>query len=272
MRKLVGIDISEISLVDMPANRTHFAVVKRKKSFEEKNHLAKIRQDDKNDNQEKIKEVNKMDELVRLYKSLYKDEIAKDMKPDMETFAEEDIKILKDALDIFTKYRDDLPDELADEIVKLAKFAVSKYPKEEKEEKKDDTEVEKKGAKLSKDSIDNLKKAIECLMSILPEEDKPEVKKVDDKEEEKVEKKEEPKEEEKDKVNEGFEKSLKELKESILGEISKGNKVVEGLAGRLEKIEEVKGVKKSLEEEKAEKDKKEVKKGNWPSLVPDDDE
>ena len=254
--------------VDIPANKTQFYVTKTD-SFE-KDHLPN-KQDGKNDNKEK-KEVNKVDELIKLYKSLYKDEIAKDMKPEMKTFAEEDIKVLKNALDMFKKYRDDLPDELADEIVNLAKFAVSEYPKEEK---KDDTEVEKTGAKLSKDSLANLKKAIECLMSILPEEDQPEVKKADEKEvkvEEKVEKKEEPKEEKADEAKEGFEKSLKELKESILEEITKGNKTVKDLTDRLEKVEEVKGVKKSVEEEAIDKDKEKVKKGNWPSLMPDEDE
>ena len=272
MRKLIDIDVNEVSLwmlVNIPANKTKYFIVKNDKSFEEKNHLAKIafRQDDKNENRKK-EEVNKMDELVKLYKSLYKDEIAKDMKPEVKTFAEEDIKILKNALDIFKKYREDLPDELIDGVINLAKFAVSKYP--EKEEKKDDTEVEKSGAKLSKDSLANLKKAIECLMSILPEEDQPEVKKVEDKPEEKVEKKEEKKEEPKE--ENGFEKSLKEFKESILGEISKNSKIVEDVVTRLGKVEEVKGVKKSIEEEKVDKDKEKVKKGNWPSLMPEDDE
>lgn len=255
MRKLTEIEIDEISLVDIPAIKTTYFIVKRDSSSEKEK-----------------KEVNKMDELLTLYKSLYKDEIAKDMKPEMKTFAEEDIKVLKNSLDIFKKNCDDLPDELADAIIKLAKFAVSEYPKEEKKEKKVDAEVEKSGAKLSKDSLANLKKAIECLMSILPEEDQPGVKKaekVDEKVEEKVEKKEEPKEEVKVE-NEGFEKSLKELKESILAEISKGSKTVGDLAKRLEKVEEVKGVKKSVEEETVKKEK--VKKTDWPSLVPDEDE
>ena len=261
MRKLTEIDIDEISLVDIPAIKTTYFIVKRDSGSEKTK-----------------KEVNEvMDELIKLYKSLYKDEIAKDMKPEMKTFAKEDIKILKNALDIFKKFREDLPDELAEEIVNLAKYAVSEYPKEEKEEVKKEDEVEKSGAKLSKDSLANLKKAIECLMSILPEEDQPEVKKTDEKvedeEKEKVEKKEEPKEEEKvDEKEEGFEKSLKELKESILAEIAKSGKVVEDVSKRLEKVEEVKGVKKSVDEETVDKDKEKVKKGNWPSLVPDEDE
>jgi len=207
-----------------------------------------------------------------LSKSLEVKEGMKDLKEQLqellgEDFSEEDfekaqkkldekvIGALKGALNILNKYKGDFPDELKKAVGVLAKHAgygatqksKEPYKLEEILEVLEKAHLEKAGAKLSKSTRQQIQKAIDALTKLL----------------------------ELDKKNtEGngeLKKELEEIKDSMkklagkLGEKGKDEDVKEELGKitkRLETIEKIKGVKKSIDGDGS----SEEKGDKWPSF------
>jgi len=105
-----------------------------------------------------------MDELLEQLKDLIGDDFDEEVftKAELSTEA---VNALKGALKMIDKYKDDLPADLTKALAVLAKYASGYgYP-----EKKD---VEKAGAKFSKDTLERIKaavKAMEALKEVLPD-------------------------------------------------------------------------------------------------------
>lgn len=162
LRKLVDIDVDEVSIVDAAANRRRFYFVKRE---------------------------DKMDELKTLLKEIGVAD------GDAERIAKQDIpadalSALKGALKTLSKYKEDFPDDVAKAIGTLASAAGSGYPEVEEEEKKkadkkadkkcdEDYDEEKKPKKKSElaeiaEKVDALAKAVADLKApVQKAEDKP---------------------------------------------------------------------------------------------------
>jgi len=138
-RKIVEIDVDEITLCEFAANRKKFFI---KKTEEKVNdfieELKKFMAEDDEDEKEMLTE----------------EEIAKAEKLDDKV-----IKVIKGALNILNKYKADMPDDVLTAIKTLAKYAAYGYP--EKKEAKED--VDKAGAKLSKTTRDQLSKILELV-------------------------------------------------------------------------------------------------------------
>lgn len=292
MRELRDIDVEEISYVDVPANKVKFKIIKRGDSFDRN-------QDDSQKNKLQKEMKQQMDELIKIYKAVTDVELTDEEKEILKALSPEDLKKVQDALAVLKKYKDELPDDLKKEIATLAKLAVGRYPypypypprsrypypypypvkkEEEKKEEKKEEDVEKAGKKLSKDTLKTIEKVIEILSKLLPEVGEKEAKEevAKSKEEEKVTVnlslddvglKEELEKVSKD-IKDSLEKALVERDKKIEG-LDKKLKGVDELSKRLEKVEEVKGVKKSLEEEKdKDVEKKDIK---WPSFEADEE-
>lgn len=140
-RKLKEIDPDEISLVDQAANLTKFYITKRRTSMN--------------------------DELIELLKQFVPDdeELTEDDISKAEEMSDEAKKALTGALNILNKYKGDFPPAVLDAIKTLTKFAsYGKYPAKKSAEIDDDVflkelvDVSKAGAKLSKATIEQLKK------------------------------------------------------------------------------------------------------------------
>lgn len=288
MRELRDIDVEEISYVDVPANKVKFKIIKRGDSFDKN-------QDDSQKNLEKEVE-QQMDELIEIYKAVTNVELTEEEKEILKALSPEDLKKVQDALTVLKKYKDELPDDLKKEIATLAKLAVGRYPYpypyppkgrypypypypvKKEDDKKEEEDVEKAGKKLSKDTLKTIEKVIEILSKLLPEVGEKEAKEevAKSKEEEKVTVnlslddvglKEELEKVSKD-IKDSFGKALVERDKKIEG-LDKKLEGVDALSKRLEKVEEVKGAKKSLEEEKdKDVEKKDIK---WPSFEADEE-
>lgn len=117
-KKLVGIRIEEVSLVDKPANRRRFAIIKRQRTERMKDELK--------DRFEKL-----------LGRELTEDEITKSQLTDGQAEA------LGKQLDVLLRYREDLPPKVVEAIGSVACLAaLSKESVEGKGgEGKDDEEV-----------------------------------------------------------------------------------------------------------------------------------
>ena len=188
-KKLTEIDVEEISLVDVPAIRTRFVIVKDGKSFE-----AKI-QDGFHKKIEK--EVNKMDELIKILKEATGADLSEKQIEALKALSKEEIKEFTNSLDIVKGYKEDLPKELNETLAKLTKFAVREQPEPKvpeitEEQKAEIIEAfEKTGKKLSKDTLnviesvvkklDGLSEIRDALANLLPEDTQKNVKKTDDK-------------------------------------------------------------------------------------------
>jgi len=235
-RKLLDIDIEEISLVDRPANRKRFYIIKQEGTMWKDKELEKLFIDFFGE-----------EEFENLKKSI--EEEKKTEKK--EKLTEEAINAIKGALNILNKYKDDFPKELKDAVKVLAEF-VAKYPypypypeKTKKSEGEgnlidDLTDVEKAGRKLSKATIEQLKKAIEILQKLIEE-----------REEEAGVKKQ-------DKEGQKFEEILEKM--SLFSEEVK--KSIKSLEERIEEIEKKTAIKKSLDGQ--DDDKK--RESKWPSF------
>jgi len=228
--KLKDIEIDEISLVDFPANRKKFLIIKNEKNT----HKSLAMQGDFGiTNLRK----NKMKELRKLFEDYFgddfkKEEFEKFEKAEIKT---EDIKILKDALGLVNKYKDDFPDDLKSAVGVLAKSSIpeEKTTKEVKTDSDLKDALEKAGATLSKSTVTKINQAIEILGKLVGFETK---KKSD---------------------TEMIKDEIAALKKSIEdagkveeeNETEKLNKTVDDLKKRLETVEKSKGVKKSLDNE-----------------------
>lgn len=301
MRELKDIDVEEVSFVDVPAVKKKFMIVKRGDSFDKN-------QDDSQKNKLEKELKQQMDELIELYKATVDTELTDEEKEILKALSPEDLKKVQDALAVLKKYKDELPDDLKKEIATLAKFAVRypypypypprtrypyPYPYPVKKDDKEEEDLEKAGRKISKDTLNAIKKAIgilngvlskgdetkqaiSILSELLPEGERKTKKVAKSEEEEKmtvnlslddIGLKEELEKMGKD-IKDSFEKALVERDKKI-EELNKGLENMGELKERLKKVEEVKGAKKSLEEEKG----KDVKKKDvkWPSFEPEEE-
>jgi len=147
------------------------------------------------------------------------------------------VNALKGALNILNKYKGDFPDELKKAVGILAKHAgygnsaqksKEPYKLEEVLEVLEKTHLEKAGAKLSKNTREQIQKAIDALKKLLDADLK------------------------KGEGDGELKKELEEIKESIkkLGEKGKDEdlkKELDKITKRLETIEKAKGIKKSID-------------------------
>jgi len=241
-RKLEDLDVAEISLVDNAANRKKFYIIKRRKEMEE---FVKLLKSFMGEDDEEFK--------------LSEEDIAKAGKLD-----EKAIKAIQGALNILNKYKDVYPADVLKAIKTLTKYASYgySYPAAKSEDIIEElTDVEKAGRKLSKATIEQLRKALEIIESLIKEKEEdvtkgeklpPEVvkkleklAKLEKAEKERIEKEKEQKEKEREEL-------IKQLKE------------------RVEKLEKMKGIKKSIDSQDDD-DKDKDKRVKWPSLVSQED-
>jgi len=140
-RKLVDIDVDEITLCGSAANRKKFFIKKMEDSMKEFiEELKKFMAEDDED----IEEV------------LTKEDIEK-----AEKLSDKVIKVIKGALNILNKYKADMPDDVLTAIKDLAKYAAYGYGYPAKKEDKEDKEdLEKAGAKISKTTRGQLEKIL----------------------------------------------------------------------------------------------------------------
>ena len=279
-RELMDIDIDEISLVDVPAIKRKFLIVKNKKG-DMQNAIDKDQVDSDIKNS-KENEVLKMEDLIKLYKKLSEDneDFTEEQLEILKALSPENVKAIKDAIGVLTKFKGDMSKELQDAIAVLAKFT-AKYPYPYPyPAKKSDEDLEKAGRKISKDTLaaikkaikmlsdtlskgDETKKAISILSDLLSEEEKKALKKSDE------EKERADKEKERD---EKFDSSIKDSTETIekLGkDLGEKDKSITELTKRLETLEKAKGTKKQIEGQDEEDGDGEVKKSDepWPSFA-----
>lgn len=140
-RKLKDIDVEEISIVDRAANRKLFAIVKRRQQ---------------------------MDELIELLKSIYGDEITDEAIAKAAELPKENLSAIKGALNLLNKYLDGMPEDVKSAIKTLGKYASYGYPAA-KVEKGEELTLEKVGAKLSKATMEELKKLRDILAKAFEE-------------------------------------------------------------------------------------------------------
>ncbi len=278
-RELMDIDIDEISLVDIPAIKRKFLIVKKDKKDMQK---TSDKDQDNSDIENLIKEGKlEMKELIEIYKSLTNDQedFTEEQLELMKKLSPEAINSIKGALNILNKFKGDFSQELKDAVAVLAKFVAKPYPYPYPA-KKSDEDLEKAGKKISKDTLnaikkaikilndvfskgDETKKAISILSDLLSEEEKKALKKTDE------EKERADKEKERD---EKFDSAIKEATETIekLGkDLGEKDESISELNKRLETLEKAKGTKKQIEGQDEEDGDGEVKKSDdpWPSFA-----
>jgi len=240
-RKIVDIEINEITLCKSPANRKKFFIQKMHKEAPMLTELKKFMAED----EDKLEDV------------LTEDEIKK-----AEALPEAAAKALKPALEVINEYKDNMPDDILGAVQTIIKHAALDYPEGDKE-------VSKAGAKLSKSTIELIKKAlaflkdsplgrqqaIDVLSEMLGEKVAP-AKKTADGEEKlsadtlaKLERLEELEDAEKNRIEKAEAEKAKKAEEEK-----------KDLLARLEALEAGKPIKKSIDGPEGDK-KKDVKKG-----------
>lgn len=136
-RKLIDIEVEEVSIVDAAANRSKFAIIKRRAI---------------------------MDELITMLKALLGDEFNEESMAKAE-LPEDAVKAIKGALKILNQYKDDLPGDILGAIKALAKHSAAGAPAQKSEEMSKE-DIEKVGARLSKATLEELKKISEAIDGI----------------------------------------------------------------------------------------------------------
>jgi len=275
-RELVDIDVDEISLVDVPAIRKKFLIIKKDKKGMQKS--ADEDQDD-SDIENLIKEGKlEMKELIEIYKSLTNDQedFTEGQLELLKKLSDEAVNAIKGALNILNKYKGDFSKDLQDAVALLAKYAAKPYPYPYPA-KKSDEDLEKAGRKISKDTLEAIKKAIGILNSLLAkgegtkeaisilsdllsEEEKKALKKADQ------EKERTDKEKERDEKFDSAIKGATETIEKLEKDLGEKDKSITELTKRLETLEKAKGTKKQIEGQ--DEDDGDVKKSDkpWPSF------
>ena len=130
-RDLIDLDVEEVSLVDVPASKKKFLLIKRREE---------------------------MKELINLLKKFTGKEIEEEV---FEGVDEKEKSQLEDNLMTIDKYRDSFPGELNKAVSGIVTALVD-YLAEEPE-----ADVKKVGAKLSKDTVKKLRDIISQLESII---------------------------------------------------------------------------------------------------------
>jgi hypothetical protein len=142
-RKILDIEIDEISVVDAAANRKKFFIKKG---------------------------AIQMDELLKTLQSFLGTDVIKDEDLKKVPLSEDQAKEIQAAVATLAKYKADFPDDILAAVQSLTKAAVLRAPLPEVE-----LTIEKIGARLSKATLDDLKKIKELLDKLIPaEEAKPE--------------------------------------------------------------------------------------------------
>lgn len=142
-RKLEDIEISEISLVDKTANRKKFAIIKRRQEA--------------------------MDELIKLLKSICGDsEITEEVIALAKALTPEAAKAIKEALSTLNSYSEAFDDAAKAALKTLARYSSYGYPAK-KADDSDELPIEKVGARLSKATMEELKKLKEILVKVAGE-------------------------------------------------------------------------------------------------------
>jgi len=284
-RELQDIDVDEISLVDIPAIRKKFLIVKKDKKDMQK--ISETDQDN-SDIENLIKEGKlEMKELIELYKKLTGEEEDFSEKETelLKKLSDEAVSAIKGALNILNKFKGDFSQELKDAVAVLAKYVTKAYPYPYPA-KKSDENLEKAGKKISKDTLnaikkaikilnevfskgDDTKKAISILSDLLSDEEKKALKKTDE-EKERADKEKERADKEKER-DEKFDSAIKGATETIekLGkDLEEKDKNISELTKRLETLEKAKGTKKQIEGQDEDDGDGEVKKSDkpWPSF------
>jgi len=157
-RKIKDIDAEEISIVDLPATRKKFFLLKRRTQL--------------------------MEELLALLKS-FLGELPEELAKAAKGIPEEVMKALKAALGTIEKYKGELPDDLMGALKTLAKYASGGFPGKKPGEgdgsgdgEGDGKEPKKKaGRRLSKATAEELFKALAILKSLVEEDKDEELKK-----------------------------------------------------------------------------------------------
>lgn len=142
-RKIEEIEIDEISLVDQPANRKPFYIIKRQQT---------------------------MDELIKVLKSvLGVKDLTEEQIEKLKAMGADASKAVKDALSLLDTYKGDFPDDLLGAVKTLATYASYGHPA--KAAKADEAglaeELKKVGAKLSKATLEELAKIKEIVERLL---------------------------------------------------------------------------------------------------------
>lgn len=278
-RELVDIDVDEISLVDIPAIRKKFLIVKK-----DKKDMRKSIEDDQDDSDIKnsIKEeVFKMDELIEIYKRLTDDQedFTKDQLEMLKKLSDEAISGIKGALNILNKFKGDFSEDLKEAVAVLAKYVAKAYPYPYPAKKSEEEDLEKAGKKISKVTLeaikkaigilnsvlskgDDTKKAISVLSNLLSDEEKKALKKTDEEIEE------DKKAKEKDEKVDSAIKEAKGTIEKLEKDLGEKDKSITKLNERLETLEKAKGTKKQIEGQDDDDDDANVKKSEdpWPSF------
>lgn len=236
-KELKDVDVVEISLVDSAANLKKFYLTKRGK---------------------------KMEKLKELYKE-FDIELEDEDVTKAKDIPEDEKEELTDALELFKKYKDDLPDDALESIKVLAKLSLNQPEKVEDMDGliEELSDFEKAGRKLSKATIKQLKSIIDTLSKMVGERtekmtgEDTDYNKLPDEVKEKLERLDRIERERKEELEKKEEKEKEKL-----------HKTIEDLQDRLEKMEELRGVKKSKDDEPKDKDKKKTddEKDDWPSL------
>ena len=184
---------------------------------------------------------------------------------------EKALKAIGGALNILDKYKDDYPQDILNAIKTLAKYAAygyGKYPAKkgmtDEELLAELTDFEKAGAKLSKATIEQIKKIIDICQKLVGEKEK-KIKKEGD---EKLSPETIKKLEEYERLRKAEEDRIKKEKEDA--EKAK-QKEVDELKRRIEKLEKRKPVKKGIEGQDEDEDKDDDTP-RWPSLTGSEEE
>ena len=270
-RELVDIDVDEISLVDIPAIRKKFLIIKKdKKDMQKTSETDQDNSDIKNLIKE---EESKMNELIELYKKLTGDEEDFSEKESelLKKLSSDAVNAIKGALNILNKFKGDFSEELKDAVAVLAKYVVKTYPYPYPA-KKSDEDLEKAGKKISKDTLNAIKKTIGILNGVLSkgDETKKAISILSDllsDEEKKALKKTEEEDEKDEKINSAI-KEAAETVEKLGKDLEEKDKSISELTKRLETLEKAKGTKKQIEGQDEDDGDGDIKKSDkpWPSF------
>lgn len=280
-RELKDIEIAELSLVDLPANKKKFLFFKARGEgrgaggsaqgdggakfcvcpkcnySEEHGKLgegkttpcAKIKCPEcgtlmQGSDTKVLKGDKIMDtEMQELLKSYFGEDVEIDFEK-AEELSDKALNAIKGALKLVNKYKTDFPDDLKKAVGVLAKYAGYGYGYPAKKQ-----DVEKSGAKFSKDTLEKLKKAIEALEALkgVPPELKGETQKSNA-----------------EKQIEKLTKSIEELENKKDDESKvKLAKTLDELTERLKVVEKGTGIKKSVE---GQDDDSNAEDRKWPSF------
>ena len=181
-----------------------------------------------------------------------------DVEVDFEKAEESDV--ITKALATVNEYKKDMPDDLKKAVGAIAKQAgfcdtiITKMT-EKKKSKDDDgeTDLEKAGAKLSKDTLKKITEALSALKSLIPEL--------------KVDKANDGKKSEIEKTLEGITKAVEELEKNSKDASDDGlKKLLAVIIKRIETVEKGTGIQKSIVGQEDDSDNTDTGDVKWPSF------